>query len=271
MNGVLMERLEGLSPAKRALLEIKLKEKKSAAKDSFSIPARKNPASAPLSFNQESLLFIERLNPNTAAYNLYEAVKLTGNLDFDALRQTLDSIAARHESLRTSFREINGQTRQIIAPPQAVPIRIFDLSQSAADAREREAFDIMTAEIVRPMDLQSGNLFKAALVKLSARENFLLVVMHHIISDGWSIGVFWKEFSSFYKSFSEGNEPQLPELPIQFGDYAAWSRERLEKDFARQTEYWKNRLLGRIARARQFRAFAERRKPAFFRQTCATI
>ncbi|HSK73831.1 MAG TPA: condensation domain-containing protein, partial [Pyrinomonadaceae bacterium] len=242
MNGVLTERLESLSPAKRALLEIKLKEKSGAPKSSFSIPKRKNSAIAPLSFNQESLLFMEQLNPNTATYNLYEAVRLTGNLNLEALQQTLDSIAARHESLRTTFREINNQSYQIIVPPKSVPIQIIDLSQTPFENREREAFEIMTAEVNRPMDLQSGSLIKVTLVKVSEQENFLLVLMHHIISDGWSVGVFWKEFASFYKSFSEGKTPELPKLPIQFGDYAAWSREQLERDLERQTEYWKNQL-----------------------------
>ncbi len=244
MNGLLSRRLENLSPAKRALLEMRLREKTPAPKNHFSIQPRGDAGVAPLSFNQESLLFMERLNPNASTYNVYEAVRLTGSLDFDALQKTLDAIAARHESLRTAFREIDGQTRQIIAPAAPVSIQAIDFSQSAVEEGERLALEALTDEANRPFDLRQGSLFEITLAKLAAEKHFLLVKMHHIISDGWSLGVFWKELAHLYQSFSNGETPALPELPIQFGDYAAWSRERLEKDEARQTEYWKNQLQG---------------------------
>ncbi|HEX8286907.1 MAG TPA: amino acid adenylation domain-containing protein, partial [Pyrinomonadaceae bacterium] len=244
MNATLTQRLENLSPAKRVLLEMKLKEKSASIKDPFSIPRRVNSGVAPLSHNQESLLFMERLNPNTSAYNLYEAVRLTGDLNFDALQKALDFVSARHESLRTSFKEINGQPQQVIAPPQAVPVQVVNLLQSPAEKRETEAFDIMNAEINRPMNLESGSLFKVILVKVAEQKNFLLVMMHHIVSDGWSMGIFWKEFTAFYKDFSEGKTPELPRPSIQFGDYSVWSREELEKDAARQIEFWQKQLEG---------------------------
>jgi amino acid adenylation domain-containing protein len=244
MNAALTQRLENLSPAKRVLLEMKLKGKTPSSKDPFSIQPQKNSGLAPLSFNQESLLFMERLNPNTSTYNVYEAVRLTGELNFAALQQTFDSVAARHEALRTTFAEIDGQPQQIVAPPQPVPIQVINLSQSPIEKRESEAFGILNNEVNQPLNLQQCPLFKATLIKLSERENLLLVMMHHIISDGWSIGVFWKEFTHFYKSFSQGKKPDLPKLPIQFGDYSAWAREQLEKDLIRQTEYWKQQLAG---------------------------
>ena len=242
MNGTLTQRLENLSPAKRVLLEAKLKGKTASLINPFSIAPRKNSSVAPLSFNQESLLFMERLNPHTSTYNLYEAMRLTGKLSFESLQQTLDSIVARHESLRTTFREVDGQSQQIVAPPAPVPIKIVDLLQSPVENREQIAIETMTAEVNRAFDLQQDSLIDVTLIKLGGQKYFFLVKMHHIISDGWSIGVFWKEFTQLYQSFSQGKIAELPQLPIQFGDYALWSREQLEKDQLRQTEYWKNQL-----------------------------
>lgn len=244
MNATLEQRLENLSPAKRILLEMKLKGKTAPVKVPELIPLRENSGVAPLSFNQESLLFMEQLNPHTSAYNLYEAIRITGDLNLDALQQTFDSIVARHESLRTTFRELEGQQQQFIAPAQAVPIQVIDLLESPTDNRENLASDILTSEINCPMDLEQDPLFKVTLVKISEREYSLLVMMHHIISDGWSMSLFWKEFTSLYESFSQGKTIEIPELPIQFGDYAQWSREQLEKELTRQTEYWKTQLAG---------------------------
>ncbi len=243
MDGTLTKRLENLSPAKRVLLEMKLKERTAASiKEPFSISKRQNADVAPLSSNQESLLFMERLNPNTATYNLYEAIQITGDLNFDALQKTIDEIVVRHESLRTNFREIDGQTRQIINPPQSVQIKISELPQSSVEEQERLALEILNAEVNRPMDLRRDLLIEATLVKLAAHEHFFLIKMHHIISDGWSMGVFWKEFTHLYQSFSQDETPALPILPIQFGDYAIWASEQLIKEETRQVEYWKNQL-----------------------------
>lgn len=255
MNGLLTQRLENLSPAKRILLEMKLKGGKPVnaavksantiapvAVEDYSIPRRKNSDNAgPLSFNQESLLFVERLNPNTSAYNLCEAVRFGGELNLDALQKTLDAIVSRHEALRTTFGEIENQPCQIINSPQPVHIEIFDLSDS--ENRQDQASKILDDEANRPMNLQTGEaLFQANLIRLSDNENFFLVKMHHIISDGWSMSVFWKDFSQFYRAFARNTKPTLSELPIQFGDYAAWSREQLLQDEKRQTDFWKNEL-----------------------------
>jgi len=242
MNATLVERLENLSPAKRVLLELKLKGKTTPVENPFSIPLRRNSKFAPLTHNQESLLFLEQLNPDTATYNLYEAVRLTGPLDFDALQKTFDLIVARHEALRTTFSEINGHWQQIISPPQSVPIHITDLS--LLPENEREASNRMNMEVNRPMDLQNGALIRVNLLKTAEQEHILLVTIHHIISDGWSVGVFWKEFANYYQSFSQGNAPEPSQLQIQFGDFAVWSRQQLENDLVRQTEYWKNQLQG---------------------------
>ena len=242
MSGTLTQRLKNLSPAKRVLLEMKLKGKNTFVRDRFSISPRKNSGIAPLSFNQESLLFIERLNPDTSIYNIYEAVRLTGSLNLDAVQKAVDTISERHDSLRTAFTEIEGQARQIIAARQPVSIQVKDLRQSPSETRERLAIEMMTAEVNRPMDLRQGALFETTLVKMAEQEHFLLIKMHHIISDGWSMGVFWKEFTHLYQRFSQGRSFELPELPIQFGDYAVWSREQSEKSEELQSAYWKNQL-----------------------------
>jgi amino acid adenylation domain-containing protein len=242
MNATLAERLENLSPAKRILLEMKLKGQTNPVRHPFAIAPRANPNFAPLSYNQESLLFLEQLNPNTPTYNLYEAIRITGELNFDALQKTLDLIVARHESLRINFKEIKGNWQQIIAPPQVVPIREVNFSLLPQEEREQQAKDLINSEINSPMDLREGPLFGVSLIELAGNEHLLLVTMHHIISDGWSVGLFWKEFSACYQSFAEGKTPELPNLPTRFGDFTAWSREQLKKDLVRQTEFWKNQL-----------------------------
>ena len=244
MNGSLAQRLESLSPSKRVLLEMKVRGKSARMQDPLLISRRKNATLAPLSLNQESLLFMEQLNPDTPRYNIYEAVRLAGDLDFAALHATLETIVARHETLRTVFREIAGQPHQVFAPPRPVTIQIIDLTDLAAEQLEKKALDTLNKEANRPMDLQKGPLFRAALIRLARQDNILLVTMHHIISDGWSIGLFWKEFKHLYRNLSEGQTPELPKLPIQFGDYTFWSREQLQKDLARQTGYWKHQLAG---------------------------
>ncbi|MGI8495269.1 MAG: non-ribosomal peptide synthetase, partial [Pyrinomonadaceae bacterium] len=243
MNATLTQRLENLSPAKRVLLEMKLKGKtENFSENPFSIYPRKESGAVPLSFNQESLFFLEQLNPDTSIYNLYEAVRFKGVLNFQALQNALDAIIARHESLRTTFQEIDGQSHQIINAPESVSIQTIDLSAVSIEESERQALEILNGEAARPMNLQRSPLLEIMLVKLAAREHIFLVKMHHIVSDGWSLGVFWKEFAHFYQSFSADGNPSLPKLPVQFADYAIWSRRQLEKDLNRQTRYWKNQL-----------------------------
>jgi amino acid adenylation domain-containing protein len=232
----LTERIENLSPAKRALLQQKLRAL--AQEENRTIERRADHSSAPLTVNQESLWFLEQLNPSTSLYNLSDAMRLSGTLHLDAAQHALDAIVARHEALRTTFVEADGEPQQIIHDTMRVPLAQFEVS--AQPDAEAEALRLLSREAETPFDLQRGPLARFTLVRLNAREHILLVLLHHIISDGWSVGVFWQEFAQLYTSFVKGDEAALPALPIQFGDYAAWTR--AQKNVGEQLAYWKTQL-----------------------------
>jgi len=197
----------------------------------------------PLSFAQQRLWFLHELEPQSAAYNLAGALDLRGDLDVDALESALTAIVGRHESLRTAFRREEGQPVQVVLPPSSVTLQRMDLS---AGGERRGRLDALIAEeIARPFDLESGSLLRASLYDLGDRERVLLFVAHHIVSDGWSMGVFARELTALYASFAAGAEPALPTLPIRYTDYAWWQREWLNGDALRsELEHWRARLDG---------------------------
>ncbi|MFN7949393.1 MAG: amino acid adenylation domain-containing protein [Blastocatellia bacterium] len=240
----LARRVEQLSPARRALLELKLKKKAPSGAAESPIPRRQQ-QTAPLSFNQESLWFLDQLNPHSSLYNLYEAARLRGPLNVAALHRALNAIVARHESLRTTFVNADGEPQQVIAREFQPEWQQIDLPFVAADERNAAALKLLNAEAERPFDLTTGPLIRVILIRLEADEHLLLIVLHHIISDGWSTGVLWQELSQLYHGFVSGREAQLPELPVQFADYAVWLRQQLQGEtFSRQLDYWKQQLAG---------------------------
>jgi len=198
------------------------------------------------SFAQERLWFLDRLRSGEISYNLPFALRLRGALDVDALERGLGEIVRRHESLRTTFREQDGTPRQVIAPFAGFRLTVMDLSHLPGEAREAEVQRELVAEsTVRLFDLSAGPLFRASLLRLGAEEHVLLLSQHHIISDGWSMGVLYRELSALYEAYREGRESPLPELPVQYADYAVWQREQLEGEaLERQLAYWRERLAG---------------------------
>ncbi len=236
----LTQRIENLSPAKRALLEMQLRGK--TRRNETGIQPRENPITAPLTFNQESLWFLEQLNPNTATYNLYDALRLRGKLDLGLLQRTLETIVQRHESLRTTIQTIDGEAQQIIHPSLPIQIKHIDLSPTHAEKREHEVLQILTREAEQPFDLAAAPLVRFALVKLQDNEFIFFVLMHHILSDGWSIGIFWQEFTQIYNSLAQGIPSTLAPLPIQFGDFAAWQQRQKAAAIEQQLSYWKQQL-----------------------------
>ncbi|MFL5382179.1 MAG: amino acid adenylation domain-containing protein, partial [Longimicrobiaceae bacterium] len=230
-----------LSSAKRALIEARLR----GQLRSPGIVPRVHCDGAPLSFAQERLWFIDRLEPGSATYNISLARRLGGALDERALERALGEIVRRHEALRTTFREVDGSPVQVIAPFGGFTLRLDDLSGLNHAAREEEVRRRAGEEAALPFDLPAGPLFRAALLRLGAEEHVLLLSMHHIVSDGWSLGVLFRELSSLYAAYREGRESPLPELPVQYADYAAWQRERLRGEvLERQLSYWRERLAG---------------------------
>ena len=199
----------------------------------------------PLSFAQQRLWFLDQLEPDAAAYNIPAALRLRGPLDAAALQRSLSEIVRRHEALRTTFAVLHDEPRQLIHPPRPVELPLFDLSALGAAEREREARRLVGAEAVRPFDLAGGPLLRAGLVRLGEEEHVALLTMHHIVSDGWSIGVLVKEVAALYEAYSTGHESPLAELEIQYADYAVWQRGWLQGAvLEEQLSYWREQLAG---------------------------
>jgi amino acid adenylation domain-containing protein len=198
-----------------------------------------------LSFAQQRLWFIHQLEPGSVFYNVSSALHLRGELDVDALERSLTEIVRRHEVLRTTFPEVDSRPVQVIAPAGKLSLRVVELGGLAADAREAEVTRLATEEASRPFDLARGPLLRVTLLRLSEEEHVALFTMHHIISDGWSMGVLVRELSALYRAFSRGEESPLSELPVQYADYSVWQRGRLQGEALENLlSYWKRQLAG---------------------------
>nr|WP_301340591.1 non-ribosomal peptide synthetase [Myxococcus xanthus] len=199
----------------------------------------------PLSFAQQRLWFLAQLDPDSTVYNVPASVRLAGALNVPALKQSFDALVRRHEALRTTFRTEGGSPVQVIDPRGGARLDIVDLRSLPVARREEEAQRIAQEASQRPFDLESGPLLRLALLALSEQDHVLVLVMHHIVSDGWSMGILVRELTELYASFSQGQPSHLPELPLQYADYAVWQREWLQGDLLdAQLGYWKQRLDG---------------------------
>jgi amino acid adenylation domain-containing protein len=199
----------------------------------------------PLSFAQERFWFLDQLEPGNSRYNIPLAVRLAGALDAAALEGALAELVRRHEILRTTFAQSGGQPVQIIAPEARVALDATDFSGLAAGEREAEARRLVVEEAGRPFDLARGPLLRARLIRLGAEDHILCLVLHHIIADGWSLGVLMREVAALYAAARTGEPASLPELPVQYADYSIWQRERLRGgELERQLDYWRARLAG---------------------------
>ncbi|HEV8581882.1 MAG TPA: non-ribosomal peptide synthase/polyketide synthase [Thermoanaerobaculia bacterium] len=199
----------------------------------------------PLSFAQERLWFLSRLDPDSPAYNISAALRLVGKLDVAALAATLAEIVRRHAVLRTTFTDDGYEPVQVIHPQQAVGLAMIDLAGLPAAEREAKARDLVLEDLRQPFDLERGPLLRTTLVRLGDEEHLLLASMHHIVSDGWSLAVLVREVGALYGAFARGERASLPELPIQYVDYAVWQRDRLQGDaLSAQVAYWRQRLAG---------------------------
>jgi amino acid adenylation domain-containing protein/thioester reductase-like protein len=198
-----------------------------------------------LSFAQARLWFLEQLEPGSYAYNMPAAVRLTGSLNVAALKQSLQEIVQRHEALRTTFAIVSGEPLQVIAPVLALTVPLVDLCQLPEATQEVEVERLAIESAQQPFDLARGPLLRATLLQLGEAEHVLLVTMHHIVSDGWSIGVMIRELATLYEAFSTGKASPLPPLPIQYADFAHWQRQWLQGEvLAAQLSYWQQQLAG---------------------------
>ncbi|MCD9120743.1 non-ribosomal peptide synthetase [Cupriavidus sp. UGS-1] len=198
---------------------------------------------AALSYAQQRLWFLWQLERNSGLYNIPRAVRLRGTLDQPALQKTFDALVERHESLRTTFHQEGEQAVQRIHPPASLPIAISDLRDIGSAERDASVQSMVDAEAQAPFDLEQGPLLRVRLLRLADDDHILLVTMHHIVSDGWSMNVVIDEFARLYAGFVSGQPAQLAPLPIQYADYAAWQKQWLEAgELERQLRYWKSHL-----------------------------
>jgi amino acid adenylation domain-containing protein len=234
-----------LSPAKRALIEKWRRGRVISGPVEETIPRRPPRDSYPLCFAQKQLWVLDHLVPGSPSYNMPAALRLTGPLDAAALQWSLNEIIRRHEALRTTFPAIDGQPCQVIAPTFELTMPIVDLRSLSTREQAVEVHQRATSEARQPFDLACGPLLRTRLLRLSATEHVLLITMHHIISDSWSITILFHELAALYAAFTRGQPAALAELPIQYADYAIWEREWLQgAEVEAQLAYWKRQLDG---------------------------
>ena len=242
--------LDKLSPEKRRLLELMLAERKAkkleqrrAAKAEI-VPVDRDGVLPP-SYAQQRLWFLDQLAPGNPAYNIPAAVRLTGVLDGDLLARSLQSLVDRHENLRTNFVSPDGKPRMEIHDTVDLPLERVDLSHLSPEEALEEAQNLVPKITNRPFNLSRGALVRVALMRLAPNDHVLLLIMHHIISDVWSFGIFFKELGAVYDALVAGEEPSLPPLPFHYADYAVWQRKVLESgEHERQLGFWKEQLQG---------------------------
>ena len=202
-------------------------------------------APRPLSFAQQRIWFLDQLDPGSSAYNIPLALRLDGPLDPAALGRSLDTVVARHESLRTSFAQADGLPTPVVRPPAAVALPLIDLRGLPEAARDAAVRRRAQEEAGHAFDLQRGPLLRAALLALADEQHILLLTMHHIVSDGWSRGVLMREMAACYAAHAAGRAPDLAPLPIQYGDFALWQQRVLRGALLEaQIDYWRGRLAG---------------------------
>jgi len=205
----------------------------------------------PLSFSQQRLWFLEKLDPAKPFYNTPAAVRLVGSLDVGALERSLNEVIQRHESLRTTFDDIGGRPVQVIVPERRMELEVSDIRKYSPEERESVALKLATEDAMRPFNLEAGPMIRASLVRLDDDEYIVLLNMHHIISDDWSLGVFIQEIATLYSAFTSMADEEydlvsiLPQMHLQYADYAAWQRNWLEGEvLENQLDYWSEQLAG---------------------------
>jgi amino acid adenylation domain-containing protein len=233
------KQLANLSPAKKALLERKRRES-GAAPVLRHLDHRDG---IPLSFAQQRFWLIHELDPSSYLYNVPRVVRLTGKLNRAPLEASLNEIIRRHEALRTTFQMESGQPVQVVAPELRIELPLSEIAPKNGSPLEA-ALELALEEYRRPFDLATGPVLRARLWKLGADDHLLLIVMHHIVSDGWSGGVLFDELGKLYSAFAQGQRSPLPELSIQYPDFTVWQREWMHRVLDNQVKYWKERLDG---------------------------
>jgi len=241
------ERIANLSPQRQELLTRLLKQGQINLSQAVIMPRVRTSNDAPLSFAQQRLWLVLQLDPDSLAYNVTEAFRLQGQLDVTALAQSFSEIVRRHEILRTTFQVINGEPRQVVGPPQSITPEVIDLTHLPPSERNATAQRLIDEEAVQLFDLTRGPLLRVKLLQVDATEHILIMPLHHIVSDGWSSGVLVHELTTLYHAFIRNEPSPLPELPIQYADFAMWQREWLSGEVLdAQLSYWRQKLSGAL-------------------------
>jgi amino acid adenylation domain-containing protein/thioester reductase-like protein len=239
----LSERIANLSPEKRELLLKRLEKKQENIIPNTIECQKRNINIFPLSFAQNRMWFLDRIEQENSAYNISTALRLTGILNVTTLKKCLEEIVRRHEILRTTFAVVEEKPVQIINNCFEFPFAIADLQSLPEVAKQKEVLMLAKEEAKKVFDLQNDKLLRISLIQLSSQENVVLFTMHHIVSDGWSLGILIKEVATLYQAFLEGKPSPLPELPIQYADFAVWQREWLTGEvLSTQLDYWHKQL-----------------------------
>ena len=237
------QRITSLSPEKRALLMLRLKQKGGAASTEIHIPRRKNPNSYPLSFAQQRMWFHDQLAAGSALNNIPLAIRASGDLDILAFKSALLEIMRRHEVLRANFITENGRPQQVIAPEANLSLTLIDLEEMPSTRGEKMAISLAEEVALKSFDLSHGPLLRLAVIRITSHDYIIVITVHHIIADAWSTGVLMKELVLLYDAFVAGKALTLPELSIQYADYAAWQQERLTGQAqASKLNYWQEKL-----------------------------
>ncbi|MDB6111552.1 MAG: hypothetical protein JWR69_3302, partial [Pedosphaera sp.] len=214
----------------------------------FQIPRCSKKGGLALGFAQQRLWFLDQLHPESPLYNFPIAFRLTGQLNREAVEYSLNAILVRHEALRTRFVCVEGNPAQTIDEPLSLKLPVVDLTHVPIDARELEAQRLVASEAKRPFNLAQDLMVRALLLQLEPQEHILVVTVHHIATDAWSMGIFFGELAVFYEARAAGRPAEIPELPIQYADFAVWQREYLQGAVLEsQVAYWKKQLAGATA------------------------
>src|ERR1051326_4400611 len=230
------QRIAGLSPEKRALLVQRM---------------------PPLSIAQQRIWVLEQLQPGSVFCNMCEPVHFLGPLNIDVLEQSLAEVFRRTQALRTIFPIIDGQAVQLVTPAQPVRLPVTDLSHLPVDTQKTETQRLINAATQEPFDLERGPMWRARLLALGPQEHVVVLVVHHLVFDGWSRGVLTREVGLLYNAYLKAEKPPLPELPMQYGAYARWQRQSLTGEkLDQQMQYWQetSQLSGTRCRAIPLRA-----------------
>ncbi|MBE9224524.1 amino acid adenylation domain-containing protein [Phormidium sp. LEGE 05292] len=239
----IIARKSKLSPTQLALLQKRLRGEVDSDFKLEAIPRRSNRNRLPLSFTQQRLWFLQQLEPENHFYNECGAIQLTGSLDIESLEKSINEIVQRHEALHTVFEVVEGQPFQVITPNLKVSLPVVNLNELSEIEQKIEVQRIAIAHNQHPFDLVRGPLLRWKLLQLNEREYILLFAIHHIVFDGWSVAILVRELSAFYQAFLTRKPLSLPELPIQYADFAIWQREELQGEkLQSQLSYWKQQL-----------------------------